>query len=78
MDHHPQVQEREKSYQMALDAATMIEARAKSIKEEIEKTKSDMMMGNDFVAQGRSRQQEQSHFQSMKEVVKRRNSFLPD
>ena len=47
---------------MALDAATMIEARAKSIKEEIEKTKSDMMMGNDFVAQGRSRQQEQSHF----------------
>ena len=50
---------------MAYDAAAMIEARARSIKEEIEKTKTDMMMGNDFVAQGRSRQVEQSHFQSM-------------
>ena len=40
---------------MAFDAAHMIQTRAQAIKEEIEKTKSDMLLGNDFVAQGRSR-----------------------
>ena len=60
---------------MAYDAAAMIEARAKSIKEEIEKTKNDMCLGNDFVAQGRSRQAEQSKFMSMKEVARRKNSM---
>ena len=43
---------------MAFDAAAIIEERAKQIKEKIEKTKSDMLIGNEFVAQGRSRQAE--------------------
>ena len=47
---------------MAFDTAAMIEARALSIKQKIEQTKSDMLLGNDFVAQGRSRQVEQSKF----------------
>lgn len=63
---------------MAYDAAAMIEARAKSIKEEIEKTKNDMCLGNEFVAQGRSRQVEQAKYMSMKEVSKRRTSILKD
>ncbi len=63
-------------YQMAFDAAAMIEARAQSIKEKIEKTKSDMLLGNDYVAEGRSRQAEQSKFMSLREVAKRHSSMV--
>ena len=40
---------------MVFDTAAMIEAKARSIKDQIEKTKTDMMLGNEFVAEGRSR-----------------------
>ena len=61
---------------MACDAAAMIEARAQSIKEKIEQTKSDMLLGNEYVAEGRSRHVEQSKFMSMREVAKRHSSMI--
>lgn len=62
MRDRPEDKERLQVYKMAFDTAAMIEARALSIKQKIEQTKSDMLLGNDFVAQGRSRQVEQSKF----------------
>ncbi len=47
---HPQDKIREQSYQMAYDAAAIIEEKARQIREKIEKTKSDMFVGNEFVA----------------------------
>ena len=35
-----------------------------------------MLLGNDYVAQGRSRQAEQTKFMSMREVAKRHNSMF--
>ena len=75
---HPQDKERDVSFKIAFDTAAMIQARANSIKEEIEKTKTNMLLGSEFVAQGRSRQAEQSKYQSLREVAKRRSSYMVD
>ena len=47
---------------MAYDAAAQIQESARNIKELIEKTKSNMLLGNEFVAQGRNKREEQTKF----------------